>query len=58
MSERFHALVLAAGKGTRFKSERNKVLHPVLGKSMLRLVLDCVLKLKPEKVYVVVKRTK
>lgn len=54
MSEKFHALVLAAGKGTRFKSERNKVLHPVLGKSMLRLVLDCVLKLKPEKVYVVV----
>ena len=54
MSERFLALVLAAGKGTRFKSERNKVLHPVLGKSMLRLVLDCVLKLRPEKVYVVV----
>jgi len=54
MRKGFFALILAAGKGTRFKSEIIKVLHPMLGKSMLRLVLDCVFKLRPEKVYVVV----
>ena len=54
MRKGFFALILAAGKGTRFKSETIKVLHPMLGKSMLRLVLDCVFKLRPEKVYVVV----
>ena len=54
MRKGFFALILAAGKGTRFKSETIKVLHPMLGKSMLRLVLDCVFKLSPEKVYVVV----
>ncbi|TES85260.1 MAG: UDP-N-acetylglucosamine diphosphorylase/glucosamine-1-phosphate N-acetyltransferase [Candidatus Aminicenantes bacterium] len=54
MRKGFFALILAAGKGTRFKSEMIKVLHPMLGKSMLRLVLDCVFKLRPEKVYVVV----
>ena len=54
MKKGFFALILAAGKGTRFKSEIIKVLHPMLGKSMLRLVLDCVFKLRPEKVYVVV----
>ncbi len=54
MRKGFFALILAAGKGTRFKSEIIKVLHPMLGKSMLRLVLDCVFKLRPEKIYVVV----
>lgn len=50
------AFVLAAGEGTRFRSEKNKVLHPLLGKSMLRLTLDTVLSLKPKKTYVVVGR--
>lgn len=54
MRKSFLALILAAGQGTRFKSEKIKVLHPLLGKPMLRLVLDSVLALKPEKVYVVV----
>lgn len=34
------ALVLAAGKGTRMKSQLPKVLHEVLGKSMLQHVID------------------
>jgi bifunctional UDP-N-acetylglucosamine pyrophosphorylase/glucosamine-1-phosphate N-acetyltransferase len=54
MKQGFLALILAAGKGTRFRSEKIKVLHPLLGKSMLRLVLDCVLSLKPAKIFVVV----
>jgi bifunctional UDP-N-acetylglucosamine pyrophosphorylase/glucosamine-1-phosphate N-acetyltransferase len=54
MRKNFLALVLAAGEGTRFQSEKTKILHPILGKSMLRLVLDSVLALKPEKVFLVV----
>jgi bifunctional UDP-N-acetylglucosamine pyrophosphorylase/glucosamine-1-phosphate N-acetyltransferase len=54
MRKGFLALVLAAGEATRFRSEKNKVLYPLLGKSMLHHVLDCVFKLKPAKVYVVV----
>ena len=54
MNRRFHALILAAGKGTRFKSEKIKVLHTLLGKSMLQIVLDSVSRLKPEKIHIVV----
>lgn len=39
MSE-FTSLILAAGKGTRMKSELPKVLHKVSGKPMLLRVLD------------------
>jgi bifunctional UDP-N-acetylglucosamine pyrophosphorylase/glucosamine-1-phosphate N-acetyltransferase len=48
------ALVLAAGQGTRFKSSRAKVLHPLLGRSMIRLVTSSLLALKPSKLLVVV----
>jgi bifunctional UDP-N-acetylglucosamine pyrophosphorylase / glucosamine-1-phosphate N-acetyltransferase len=34
------ALVLAAGEGTRMKSERPKVMHRICGRSMLSWVLD------------------
>jgi bifunctional UDP-N-acetylglucosamine pyrophosphorylase/glucosamine-1-phosphate N-acetyltransferase len=54
MKQGFIALILAAGQGTRFKSEKIKVLHLMMGKSMLQLVVDSVQKLKPEKIYVVV----
>lgn len=48
------ALILAAGKGTRFKSDRIKVLHPLLGKSMLGWVVESASGLSPEKIGVVV----
>ncbi len=47
-------LVLAAGKGTRFKSHRVKVLHELMGKPMLSWILEAVSGLDPEKIYVVV----
>ncbi len=37
---RWTALILAAGKGTRMKSETPKVLHPLLGRPMLAWVLE------------------
>jgi len=36
------AIVLAAGQGTRMKSELPKVLHPVFGRPMLDFVLDAI----------------
>ena len=43
-------IVLAAGKGTRMKSLKPKVLHHMAGKSMLAHVLDGVATLHPETV--------
>ena len=40
MSSEPIAVVLAAGKGTRMKSELPKVLFPVLGRAMIHWVLD------------------
>lgn len=35
-----HSLILAAGKGTRMKSELPKVIHPILGKPMVAYVIE------------------
>ena len=40
MAEPFTALIMAAGHGTRMKSELPKVLHPVCGKPMVGWVID------------------
>lgn len=47
-------IVLAAGRGTRMKSELPKVMHRVAGREMLNLVLDEALKLAPQEISVVV----
>ncbi len=39
-SDRIGGVILAAGKGTRLKSERPKVLHEVCGRPMLAYVFD------------------
>ena len=46
--------ILAAGKGTRMKSELPKVLHKVSGKSLLNRVINSCSKLSPEKIFVIV----
>jgi bifunctional UDP-N-acetylglucosamine pyrophosphorylase / glucosamine-1-phosphate N-acetyltransferase len=54
-SRPFATAVLAAGKGTRLKSKRAKVLHSIAGKPLLQHVLDAVLKVtSPDQVFVVV----
>ena len=47
-------LILAAGKGSRMKSRRPKVLHPVCGRPMLAFVLDAAAAVRPERRLVVV----
>lgn len=48
------AIVLAAGRGTRMRSDRHKVLHPIAGKPMLLQLLDSVSQLGAERQVVVV----
>jgi bifunctional UDP-N-acetylglucosamine pyrophosphorylase/glucosamine-1-phosphate N-acetyltransferase len=48
------AVVLAAGKGTRFRSELAKVLHPAAGRTMLRWALEALRPLQLDRVVVVV----
>ncbi len=48
------AVILAAGKGTRFRSELAKVLHPVAGRSMLRWVLEAIRPLDLDRIVVVI----
>ncbi len=46
MKKKIAAIILAAGKGERMKSEVPKVLHPVCSRPMLGYVLDLVKELK------------
>jgi bifunctional UDP-N-acetylglucosamine pyrophosphorylase/glucosamine-1-phosphate N-acetyltransferase len=48
------AVVLAAGKGTRMKSNRHKVLHEVAGRPMIEHLLAALAELSPERTVVVV----
>ena len=49
-----HVVILAAGKGTRMKSPRPKVLHPLCGRPMLSWVVDSALALEPARITLVV----
>ncbi len=48
------AVILAAGKGTRMKSDLHKVLHPIAGKPMLMHLLEGVEALGPMRKVVIV----
>ncbi len=51
---RIFAVVLAAGKGTRMKSNRAKVLHTLCGVPMVNYVIEAIRPLTPERLLVVV----
>lgn len=53
-TNKFATIILAAGKGTRMKSDMHKVLHPVGGQPMVRYLLDTVETLEPARTIVVV----
>ncbi len=48
------AVILAAGKGTRMKSELPKVLHEIKGKPMIHMVVETLQKLNFDKIIVVI----
>lgn len=54
--QKIAVVVLAAGAGTRMKSARAKVMHPLAGRPMIAHVLATVARLKPERVVVVIGR--
>ncbi len=54
MTQPLAVLILAAGKGTRMKSDLAKVLHSLLGQPMLAHVLNSARYLNPERTVVVV----
>jgi bifunctional UDP-N-acetylglucosamine pyrophosphorylase / glucosamine-1-phosphate N-acetyltransferase len=49
-----HLVVLAAGKGTRMKSARPKVLHRVAGQPLIEHVLACAATIHPQSTTVVI----
>jgi bifunctional UDP-N-acetylglucosamine pyrophosphorylase/glucosamine-1-phosphate N-acetyltransferase len=55
MADKIKAVVLAAGKSTRMRSGRSKVLHRILGKEIIHYLLDSLLEcgLKEEDIVVV-----
>ncbi len=50
----FAAVILAAGKGTRMKSDVHKVLHPIAGRAMLDHLLGVLETLSPARKIVIV----
>lgn len=54
MSRSLAAIILAAGKGTRMKSDLHKVLHPIAGRPMIEHLLESVEALGAERIVVVV----
>ncbi|MCX5702926.1 MAG: NTP transferase domain-containing protein [Candidatus Omnitrophica bacterium] len=54
MDKNIACIILAAGKGTRMKSDRPKVLHNICGRPMLDYVLDLACSLKLKKTVVVI----
>jgi UDP-N-acetylglucosamine diphosphorylase/glucosamine-1-phosphate N-acetyltransferase len=52
--ENIAAVVMAAGKGKRMKSDLPKVLHDVLGRPMIELVLNTLISLNINKIVVII----
>ncbi|QCI21361.1 UDP-N-acetylglucosamine diphosphorylase/glucosamine-1-phosphate N-acetyltransferase [Buchnera aphidicola (Hyadaphis tataricae)] len=53
MSKKTSVIILAAGKGSRMKSNRPKVLHDLGGKTILEYVINTAQSIKPKKIIIV-----
>jgi bifunctional UDP-N-acetylglucosamine pyrophosphorylase / glucosamine-1-phosphate N-acetyltransferase len=51
---KFSAMILAAGRAVRFRSEHTKVLHPLAGMPLGAYILRAVQASNPERIYVVI----
>ncbi len=49
-----NAIILAAGKGTRMKSETNKVMHPIIDRPMLAYIVEALKAIGTNRIVVVV----
>ncbi|MGP8291236.1 bifunctional UDP-N-acetylglucosamine diphosphorylase/glucosamine-1-phosphate N-acetyltransferase GlmU [Vreelandella zhanjiangensis] len=54
MQKELDVVILAAGKGTRMRSQMPKVLHTLAGKPMVTHVLETAAGLRPERTHVVI----
>ncbi|MBA4601247.1 bifunctional UDP-N-acetylglucosamine diphosphorylase/glucosamine-1-phosphate N-acetyltransferase GlmU [Thermoactinomyces mirandus] len=54
MQQNVYAVILAAGKGNRMKSNKHKVLHPICGKPIIDHIVGQLKKLQTEKTILVV----
>jgi len=54
MQNHLSIIVLAAGKGTRMKSDLPKVMHKVAGREMLNMVIDEASRLHPQDISIVI----
>ena len=54
MSKPLEIIILAAGKGTRMRSDLPKVLHEIAGQSLLSHVIEAAAALDPQAIHVVV----
>ena len=54
MTDNLSIVILAAGRGTRMKSELPKVLHKINGKPMIDQVINTANSLEPDKIVVVI----
>lgn len=52
-NQKLNVIILAAGKGTRMRSNKPKVLHEIGGKPILAHVIDAAKALQPSKVIVI-----
>jgi len=50
---RLGVVILAAGQGTRMRSDRPKVLHRIAGRPLLGHVIDCARSLSPDEIVIV-----
>ncbi len=54
MQNNVAVIILAAGLGTRMKSDMAKVLHPILGRPMIRYVVETAINIAANNVFVVI----